>query len=199
VENGDTGKVGHTGCEDPGAGQRDSASNASSVGYKRPPVKTRFKKGQSGNLKGRPKGIRKLSSLFDEILRETVRMREGDKVRRISAADALIRLALNGVIKGEPGAINALIFLAEKTGRLAPSEGSDDGRRYGYLIVPKKMSPEQWDKAAQRALKHVQDPDQEPDPRFKQQADKPSLPYVPPGYKLCRSVETGEPIIRPIT
>jgi hypothetical protein len=174
MENGNTENGDHAASEGTAARQHESAGDAFAGGYKHPPVNTRFKKGKSGNLKGRPKGSRKLPSLFDEILKETVRTRDGDKVRRISVADALVRLALNGVIKGEPGAINALTFLLEKTGRLDPSEESD-GRRYGYLIVGKKMSPEEWDKAALKALEHVQ----EPDPRFKQQTRLPKLTVDP--------------------
>ena len=36
------------------------------VGYKKPPLHTRFKKGQSGNPSGRPKGSKNFSTLLAE-------------------------------------------------------------------------------------------------------------------------------------
>jgi hypothetical protein len=38
-----------------------------------------------------------------------------------------------------------------------------EGRKYGYLVVPKKLPRDEWVKVAARALKH----NLEPDPRFK--------------------------------
>ena len=66
---------------------------AGPVGYGRPPVHSRFRKGQSGNPAGRRRQsenerARKL------ILREAFRMlnlREGDKVTRIPALQAVLR------------------------------------------------------------------------------------------------------------
>ena len=38
------------------------------VGYRKPPVETRFQKGQSGNPQGRPRGTKKLVTLLGEVL-----------------------------------------------------------------------------------------------------------------------------------
>src|SRR5262245_29021911 len=50
------------------------------VGYARPPLHSRFKRGQSGNPKGRPRGSRSVASVLHRILNEKVPAREGDKV-----------------------------------------------------------------------------------------------------------------------
>lgn len=42
------------------------------IGYGKPPKKHQFKKGQSGNAKGRPKGSKNMSTLFGELLDSTV-------------------------------------------------------------------------------------------------------------------------------
>jgi hypothetical protein len=118
-------------------------------------------------------------------MRETVSVRDGDQTRRITTSDALAEVLIRGAIKGEQGAFNVQMYLEGKAG-LLQEEG--DIRKYGYLVVGPQLPPEEWDKYAKRALEAVMEPDEQ----------KPSLPYVPPGYKLCRSVTTDEPIIRPI-
>jgi uncharacterized protein DUF5681 len=44
----------------------------SAVGYKRPPIHTRFKPGQSGNPSGRAKGSQNLKTLCHKIMKEEV-------------------------------------------------------------------------------------------------------------------------------
>lgn len=53
------------------------------VGYKKPPKHNRFKKGQSGNPKGRPKDRKSFATRFFAILNEPVTLREGEKVPRL--------------------------------------------------------------------------------------------------------------------
>lgn len=75
------------------------------TGYKRPPQHTRFKKGQSGNPKGRPK-VEKASgfgSAYALTLKEAERMitvREGDKVNQISTIEAVHRAQSAAALKG---------------------------------------------------------------------------------------------------
>ena len=54
------------------------------VGFARTPERTRFKKGKSGNPKGRPKRSDNLIELLRQVMSETVEVREGEKTRRIS-------------------------------------------------------------------------------------------------------------------
>ena len=75
------------------------------VGYERPPVSTRFKKGQSGNPKGRPK--KKICAdspeTRDLILREARRLvtiREGEESHQISKIEGVIRAQYVSAIKG---------------------------------------------------------------------------------------------------
>src|SRR5688500_4452105 len=53
------------------------------VGYSKPPVASRFRKGQSGNPRGRPKGSRNIITDIEEALDQKVKVGEGGKVRRI--------------------------------------------------------------------------------------------------------------------
>jgi len=56
--------------------------NSKKVGPGHPPVDTRFRKGQSGNPKGRPKGRRKAApegtvSAFDLVIDKTLTVEQG--------------------------------------------------------------------------------------------------------------------------
>ena len=64
-------------------------SDDTPVGYGRPPVHSRFRKGRSGNPSGRRRG-KGLHSLLQEALDETVVLRVGGKRRRVSKAEVVI-------------------------------------------------------------------------------------------------------------
>lgn len=80
------------------------------VGYRRPPKSTQFRKGRSGNPRGRPRKTPKpshdtqLQSLDDTILREwhrPISIRENGEPVEITAGEAVIRATFNNAIKGD--------------------------------------------------------------------------------------------------
>jgi hypothetical protein len=87
------------------------------VGYKRPPVHTRFNPGQSGNPSGRAKGCQNLQTLFKKILNEQISLREGLRVRKVSKAEAVLRGLVIGALKGEARSVDTVFRLAEKIGQ----------------------------------------------------------------------------------
>jgi Family of unknown function (DUF5681) len=50
----------------------DESNRNYDVGYGKPPLHSRFKKGRSGNPHGRPKGSSNMSTLLDHALNEQV-------------------------------------------------------------------------------------------------------------------------------
>jgi uncharacterized protein DUF5681 len=82
---------------------------ASAVGYGRPPVHTRFRKGQSGNPKGRRKGQRNIHTVVDEVLRQRITIREGDRVRSLSKLDGVVVTMVNSALKGDAKALTTFI------------------------------------------------------------------------------------------
>lgn len=82
------------------------------VGYRRPPSHSRFKPGQSGNPRGRPKGIRSFSAQANDILTETIIMREGDRSKRITKREALLRKTLKDALEGDHRARQFYYMLA---------------------------------------------------------------------------------------
>jgi Family of unknown function (DUF5681) len=61
------------------------------VGYGKPPRHTRFKKGQSGNPRGRPKGSKNLPTLLSEALNDPVVVAENGRRRKITMRQAIIK------------------------------------------------------------------------------------------------------------
>jgi uncharacterized protein DUF5681 len=58
------------------------------VGRGHPPKHTQFRKGQSGNIKGRPKGSKNLSTYIMEAARDHVTATVGGRTRKISKLQA---------------------------------------------------------------------------------------------------------------
>jgi len=94
------------------------------VGFGKPPRRTRFCKGQSGNPKGRPRGAKNLATLMEKVLKEPVVISENGKQRRITKREALIKQLVNKAIAGDPRSIKLLLAeLREIDDRV----GTDDG------------------------------------------------------------------------
>jgi hypothetical protein len=71
------------------------------VGYRRPPVEHRFKRGQSGNPSGRPKGVRNFSSDLREELAELVSIKDGDSAVELTRQRAIVKAVVNAAVEGD--------------------------------------------------------------------------------------------------
>ena len=132
------------GSEAPFLAQSGSESSSNGVGYKRPPKHSQFKKGRSGNPKGRPKGRKNLSNALEDILGETVPVTVAGRVTRMGLNEALVSSAVNRALKGNKSAMDFVLFLAEKTGRLDKTSAA--GNETGIIIVPERSAThEEWE------------------------------------------------------
>ena len=86
------------------------------VGYRHPPVHSRFKPGVSGNPAGRSKGRKNLRGIFQQILNEKVSLRDGQGIRKISTAEAALRSMVVGALKGDVRNLAMLLQVAERAG-----------------------------------------------------------------------------------
>jgi hypothetical protein len=73
------------------------------VGYKKPPKNTRFKKGRSGNLKGRPKqkAANEIGEALLKALATLVTVTINGKPERMTARRAIVRERVNAACKGD--------------------------------------------------------------------------------------------------
>ena len=94
---------------------RDKKSNYR-VGYARPPQKTRFEKGKSGNPAGRVKGSNNFSRVLLQALSEPVVVNENGERKRITKGEAMIKQLVNKGAAGDARSIQLL--LAEMRSRL---------------------------------------------------------------------------------
>lgn len=86
------------------------------VGYKKPPVHTRFQRGNSGNGKGRKKGRRNLKTDLLDELAERINLNEGDRKVRISKQRALLKSLVVKGIKGDARSTSAVLNLLLRIG-----------------------------------------------------------------------------------
>src|SRR5215472_13361203 len=71
------------------------ASRDYEVGYGKPPRHTRFKKGQSGNPRGRPRDSKNLKTLLNDALDEPVVVTEEGRRRKITKREAIVTQLVN--------------------------------------------------------------------------------------------------------
>jgi Family of unknown function (DUF5681) len=88
------------------------------VGYKKPPLHTRFKKGQSGNPRGRPRGAKNFSSVLNDALNQPVFVTENGRRRKISKRDLGIRQLVDKFAMAEIQATKMLLGLMLERERL---------------------------------------------------------------------------------
>jgi len=85
------------------------------VGYGKPPAKTQFKKGESGNPKGRPKGTRNLEADVKAMLQMPVPIeRDSGRKKKISTQQASLLQLRAKALRGDQRALDRLLDLAAR-------------------------------------------------------------------------------------
>lgn len=92
------------------------------VGYGKPPCHSRFKPGQSGNRRGRPRDAKNASTIVREALSAKVKLKENGRIRNMSKLEVSMTQLANKAAGGDLKAIQMVIGLyreveAEAAGR----------------------------------------------------------------------------------
>jgi hypothetical protein len=83
------------------------------VGYRKPPKATQFKKGRSGNPKGRPKGSKNFGTQVASTFARKISVHEKGRERRITMAEAILLKLSARAIAGDMAAVRAAIALLQ--------------------------------------------------------------------------------------
>ncbi len=74
-----------------GPSTKEAADCAPKVGNKSPPKHSQFKKGVSGNPRGRPKGALGLKTLLAAELKSSIKIQEGGKTKTVTKQQAMVK------------------------------------------------------------------------------------------------------------
>lgn len=117
------------------------ANNEYEVGYGKPPLHSRFKKGQSGNVHGRPKNSLNLRTIVEAALRERIVVTENGKRRKISKLEIAVKQLANKAAAGDPRSTRQVLDLFQIL---------------GLANIPTSQHSETLSEADQQMLKNLQ-------------------------------------------
>lgn len=112
--------------------QKKPTGGDDSIGYRKPPGQTRFKKGRSGNPAGRPKGTPNFATALERALGEQVVVNEGGQRRTVSKLEATVTQLVNQAAMGDLRATKPLLTIVQaldgqlsEADRVTPTTESD--------------------------------------------------------------------------
>ncbi len=94
-------------------------SDDDDVGYGKPPKKTQFKKGQSGNPKGRPP-VKHFHAVLEETINQRVSVTMGGEQVLMTKKEAMLHQLINDSMKGKSSATKLLIYILRHMNNIWP-------------------------------------------------------------------------------
>ena len=88
------------------------------IGYGKPPKRTRFQRGTSGNPKGRPKGKRNFGTVLAEALQEKIVIKENGQRKIVTKLEAAVTQLANKAAAGDLIALRQLTVLVRSVQEL---------------------------------------------------------------------------------
>ncbi len=94
--------------------ENDDSEGGDEIGYGKPPRHTQFRKGQSGNRKGRARGAKNITTILGEALSEPVVINEHGRRKRVTKMEVIVRQLANKAAGGDYRPIQLLLSYLEK-------------------------------------------------------------------------------------
>ena len=122
----------NTGDRDEQPRHRDEDDTLYDVGYRKPPVAHRFRKGQSGNpagsrrKRGKSRRAKTLKAVLIDELSQSIAVTEGGRRRHVPRQTALIKKIVADALSGDAKARTQLIQLANKAEANPETEEAED-------------------------------------------------------------------------
>ena len=117
------------------------------IGYGKPPLHSRFKKGERRNPRGRPKAKKTITEIFKRVIAEKVTMATGDTSERITKGQAVLRANFQEALKSGRRAMDNLFQLMNEVGVLNEIPTANRA----YFAIPEPVSSEEFHRRAQAA------------------------------------------------
>jgi hypothetical protein len=111
------------------------------VGKGRPPLETRWKPGQSGNPRGRPKGSRNIATMLNEALNQKITVRDKGKTYKITAWEGIARRLALEAVKGNLKAVELLL-----------AKEPEIARKNNPIVITSDTSALEWPRLYQRIM-----------------------------------------------
>ena len=102
------------------------------IGHKRPPSKTQFKPGKSGNPRGRPKRKVDMSTALNKAFNDKIVVT--GLAKTLTGMEAFVQSIVDRVLQGEPKAIPELLRMFAKAKLFKPVP--DPTRLTGVVVEP---------------------------------------------------------------
>jgi hypothetical protein len=107
------------------------------VGYMNPPQHARFKKGKSGNPRGRPRKQEDLDTVLHRVLNRKVRVKDDDQTMPIR--DALMRKLRELALQGDRQALALQRRIIDESGIADPNACSPEEKKRRILRRIRRM------------------------------------------------------------
>lgn len=120
----------------------DDYDLSETIGYGKPPVSSRFKKGESGNPNGRPPKSLNRRKIAETVLNEKQRLNDQPAGGRVlfPVFELIVMVLKQMAASGHQQATKLYLEKTEKYGRQEPSE-----EPVGWIVIPERLTEEEWE------------------------------------------------------
>jgi hypothetical protein len=117
------------------------AEDDEKIGYRRPPRRTQFKPGQSGNPTGKTKGLRTIAAELQDILNEQVSYTADGAIKTMSKQKALASALVSAAISGDLRATAIVMSHLTRESQKTPEGDTGDTDDFSAVVAHRKRKP----------------------------------------------------------